>query len=251
MDTKPREDSLLRQLLSPGPACASAQMLGALRNGTLEKEEALVLERHLAECSRCQTELKLLSDFENAAPRKGEEASLSWITSQLERRFSDDLAAAGEKAHGGAVRRWAGEFLLRPLQMGGLAAAAAMVLAGVVIAFRETRPPELGSPAPAPVVFRSGELSVFFPAGDLREPPGELRWQPSASASLYSIRVMEVDRTELWSAETRQTAIALPAQVRARIVPRKPILWEVVARDSAGRALASSGTHQFQVRNQP
>jgi hypothetical protein len=59
---------------------------------------------------------------------------------------------------------------------------------------------------------------------------------------------MEVDHAELWSAETRDATIALPAALRGRIVPGKPLLWEVVAKDAAGRAVAWSGKQRFRVR---
>ena len=59
---------------------------------------------------------------------------------------------------------------------------------------------------------------------------------------------MEVDYAELWSTETHDASIALPPAVRARIVPGKPLLWEVVAKDAAGRAVAWSGKQRFRVR---
>jgi len=58
---------------------------------------------------------------------------------------------------------------------------------------------------------------------------------------------MEVDRAGMWSAETRDATIALPEALRARIVPGKPLLWEVVAKDAAGRAVAWSGEQPFKV----
>jgi hypothetical protein len=59
---------------------------------------------------------------------------------------------------------------------------------------------------------------------------------------------MEVDRVPFWSAETREPGIELPSAVRAKIVPGKALLWEVVAKDAAGRTVAGSGQQAFRVR---
>jgi len=78
--------------------------------------------------------------------------------------------------------------------------------------------------------------------------PNELRWEPQTDAASYSVQVMEVDHVELWSAETRDASIVLPPALRARIVPGKPLLWEVVGKDAAGRVVAWSGKQRFRIR---
>jgi hypothetical protein len=59
---------------------------------------------------------------------------------------------------------------------------------------------------------------------------------------------MEVDRTEVWSTESRQASVALPPSVRARIVPGKPLLWQVVAKDGSGKTVATSEIQRFRLR---
>jgi hypothetical protein len=133
--------------------------------------------------------------------------------------------------------------------MGGFALAAATLAAAVSIGLREGRAPELGQPSPAgSAVLRSAGITTLSPAGDLDAAPDELRWQPQTGAAWYSIQVMEVDHAELWRAETRDASIALPPALRARIVPGKPLLWEVVAKDAAGRAVAWSEKQRFRIR---
>ena len=95
---------------------------------------------------------------------------------------------------------------------------------------------------------RSAGITTLSPAGDLDAQPTELRWAPRTDAASYSVQVMEVDFAELWNAETRDASIALPPALRARIVPGKPLLWEVVAKDAAGRAVAWSGKQRFRIR---
>jgi hypothetical protein len=136
-----------------------------------------------------------------------------------------------------------------PLNVGGLAVAAAALIAALAIGLREGRAPELTPPSPAAsAVLRSAGITTLSPAGELDAPPKALRWEPLPFAASYSVQVMEVDRIELWSAQTRETFIALPPALRAKMVPGKPLLWEVVAKDAAGRTVAWSGKQRFRIR---
>ncbi|HET7788189.1 MAG TPA: hypothetical protein VIR81_09680 [Myxococcales bacterium] len=246
-DTRSKERWLLKEALSPSQACATLVELDGLGDGSLTESAARRVHSHVAGCPRCQTELALLHEFERASPRAGEESAARWITRQLEEKFGAALPDAHAGRREPERSRWSFLSALRPMQAGGFAMAAALLVAAVGIALRDARPPEIASPASRQQVFRSGEVSVVAPAENPAQPPSELRWAPWADADSYSVRVMEVDRKELWSAETRQTSVALPAAVRAQIVPRKPLLWEVIARDADGRTLASSGIHTFVV----
>jgi len=250
-DSRLNARGLLKEALSPQGACATLIELDGLGDGSLTESAMRRVREHVAHCARCQTELALLHEFERASPRAEEEAAARWITSQLEEKFAATLPKPQlerREKERPRSRFWSA---LRPVQAGGFAVAAALLVAAVGIALRDARPPQIASSVPERQVFRSGEISVMAPSENPVRAPSELRWAPWANADSYSVRVMEVDRRELWSAETRQTSVALPAAVRAQIVPRKPLLWEVVARDADGRTLASSGIHTFVVVNQP
>jgi anti-sigma factor RsiW len=250
-DARSRERWLLKEALSPSRSCATLIELDGLDDGSLTESASRRVRSHVAACPRCQTELALLHEFERASPRAGEEAAARWITGQLEQKFAGTLPKPQGERRNDERSRWSFLATLRPMQAAGFAMAAALLVAAVGIALRDSRPPQISTALSERQVFRSGEVSVVAPAENPAAPPSELRWAPWAAADSYSVRVMEVDRKELWSAETRQTAVALPAAVRAQIVPRKPLLWEVIARDADGRTLASSGIHTFMVMNQP
>lgn len=250
-EIRPNARALFKEALSPSQSCATLVELDGLDDGSLTESASRRVRSHVATCARCQTELALLHEFERASPRRGEEAAARWITGQLEQKFAATLPnPRSEQREVERPRRsfWSG---WRPIQAGGFAIAAALLVAAVGIALRDSRPPEISTAVSERQVFRSGEISVVAPSQNPTQAPSELRWAPWAAADSYSVRVMEVDRKELWSAETRQTSVALPAAVRAQIVPRKPLLWEVIARDADGRTLASSGIHTFMVMNQP
>ena len=243
-----RERALLKKALSPSSACATPRELGGLADGSLAQPAAARLRDHISRCPRCQTELTLLKNFESAIPGPEEERAARWISARLERRFSE--ASAGPSPW--RVRQEAAlprRSLFTALNVGGFAIAAATLTAAVAIGVREGRAPELAQPSPvAPTVLRSAGITTLSPAGDLDAAPDELRWEPQTDAASYSVQVMEVDHAELWSAETRDASIALPPALRARIVPGKPLLWEVVAKDAAGRAVAWSGKQRFRIR---
>jgi hypothetical protein len=109
-------------------------------------------------------------------------------------------------------------------------------------------PPDIDA---TPLVFRSDALAVVGPSGDLEQAPTELRWQPSPGAASYSVQLMEVDRVELWKAESIEPSVSLPPAVRARIVPGKPLLWRVMAKDVSGRTVAASEIQRFRVAIRP
>jgi hypothetical protein len=245
---RPREHSLLRKALSPSGACATPLELGRLADGSLAHFAAARLRDHVWKCARCQTELALLKEFEDAAPGPDEERAVKWISARLERRFSESGAGSSRtRIHDGAARPRRSWFAA--VNVGGFGLAAAALTAAVTIGLREGRAPELTPPSPAAsTVLRSAGITTLSPAGELDAPPTELRWEPRSDAASYSVQVMEVDRAGLWSAETRETLIALPQALRAKIVPGKPLLWEVVAKDAAGRTVAWSGKQRFRIR---
>src|SRR5450755_3436537 len=55
----------------------------------LEKfaEDSSLKDPHLAECSRCQTELALLKSFQSSEPLPDEGAAVAWISARLERNL--------------------------------------------------------------------------------------------------------------------------------------------------------------------
>src|SRR3954462_7255586 len=245
-EARSKEHWLLKDALSPAVTCVTLVELDGLGDGSLPEAAAKRVRGHLADCARCRPELALLHEFERASPRAAEAATVQWITTQLERRFAGAIAPPARKSEATVtpIRRWLPR---RPMQV-GFAIAASLLVAAVGIGINKSRPPGFEPPTGA-LVFRSGSLAVVSPAASLEAPPRDLRWQPWASASSYAVRVMEVDHEVLWSAETGQTAIALPDSVRAQVVPHKPLLWEVIARDSDGKALASSGIQKFQLKS--
>ena len=94
---------------------------------------------------------------------------------------------------------------------------------------------------------RSQSVDLVAPLNDIRELPGQFSWHPVTGAAGYRLRLMEVDRRELWSSVVAGTAVAVPVEVQGRIRAGTVVLWEVSARDASGAEVANSGFRQLRV----
>ncbi|MFL5261965.1 MAG: hypothetical protein ACJ79L_06120 [Anaeromyxobacteraceae bacterium] len=252
-DAIPIDAKALRAALARSAGCATLEELERLGNADHTGGGDVRLAEHVAGCLRCRTELALLKQFDAAAPRPEEEAAASWIASRLEgdlARWTGAAPAASKRIVTERTGRWwQRPIALRPVIAGGLATAFLLLLLVLYPGGREVRPPTLSPDVGAgPVVFRSNAVTMLRPVGDLDEPATELSWEAVPGAASYSVHVMEVDRTEVWRTEARQPGLSLPPTVRARIVPGKPLLWQVVAKDVSGKTVAMSQVQRFRVR---
>jgi len=66
-------------------------------------------------------------------------------------------------------------------------------------------------------------------------------------ATIYEVRVMEVDRTEIWHGETSDTRIALPAAVRGQMTAGRAFLWIAIARNSVGNKISETSLQTFHI----
>src|SRR6185436_2770640 len=230
-----QERSLLTKALSPSNGCATPFELSTLAEGSLTDPAVARLHDHVSACPRCQTELTLLSYFESGVPAPDEERTVRWISARLEE----------ETIGGPSLPRRA----VSKANLAGFGVAVAVLGVATTIGLRERRTPVLAEPSlSASTVLRSATITVLSPAEELDAAPESLRWERQAGADSYSVQLMEVDHAPLWSAETREATLALPQGLRAGMVPGKPLLWEVVAKDPGGRPVAWSGTQRFSIK---
>ncbi len=244
-----------RAALASTDTCLSVEDMSRFADGSLPSEETARAATHLASCFRCGTELLLLKDFESAATHLDEVATVDWVTAQIQRRSrgitrtTPDSVAGSRRAASSVGKRWRQRIgSPRRISTASLVFAAALVVIVAVLYLRSGREPMLPSDgARGPMVLRSTEVVLLAPAGDLKQDPAELRWRAAPRAVVYAIKLMEVDQTELWKAESTQTSIALPAAVRAKMIPGKTFLWQVTALDAAGKAVTASPIERFRI----
>ena len=240
------ERDLLRSTLAAGPECLSPEQLEALVSAETP------IHPHIAQCPRCQAELTLLKSFMTSEPLPDEGASVAWISAHLERqrdsiknpaRRSSPTSAALKIQNGRLANlfRWPTLRWVVPVTV----AAAAVVVVSVAL-LRPSKAPELQADlGRQPAIYRSQEVQVVAPIGDVAEIPQELRWQTFTGADTYKVVIMEVDHSELWSTQTRANSIAIPATVRAKMLPGKPILWQITALTPQGQVAATSQVQKF------
>jgi hypothetical protein len=206
------EDEILRRALAPGPDCLSLDELGRYADGALRGEQRSTAARHIERCPTCQAEFALMQSMTASSGRSGSK---------------------------------------RPPHIFSVAAAAAAVL--IVVAagsyyFRLPRAPQLPSTVTTDrEVTRSLAIAVRSPVGDQPAPPERLEWNAVDAAVRYRVRLLEVDRRELWSTTTASAVVDVPSTVRASLAPGRTLLWEVTAYDAGGRIISESGVQSFRV----
>jgi hypothetical protein len=238
------ESGLLRAALGRGTDCPPIEELARLLGS--ESERPAALAKHVDACPHCQTELHLLQTFESSDVSQGEAEAVRQVTERLRARSPEILGRPAAVAAG--RERWWKQWLRSPrLSPAMLAFASVLVVLAVGLQWKHNAPPALGPITSGREAMRSQALTITAPAGDLQQVPGEIQWQSAPEAVRYEVRLLEVDRTELWKAETTGTGIALPPAMQARIVPAKTILVQVSAFDRSGRRVAESEMVRFRL----
>jgi hypothetical protein len=237
------EDEILRQALAPGARCLSVEQLGQYADGALDADDEAAAAVHIKDCLSCQAELALLHAVTSTGLRPEEAEIVRDGAARLDERTTGFPAADHVASSSG--RRWFG---FRSLS---LAAVAAVLLAGVATGtffFLTRNAPRLpGSVTTGDEVTRSLALAVRGPVGDHRDLPRRFEWVGVDRAVRYRVRLLEVDRQEVWSTSTPAPAVDLPPDVQAKLTPGRTLLWDVTAYDAAGTVIAESGTQSFRV----
>jgi hypothetical protein len=237
---------ILKSAMATTPECLTPAQLESLLDGKHGNP-------HLANCSRCQAELAMLKSFESGTPLPDEGAAVAWISSHLDRRLDSIKSSTRSRAYRSAIRALEpqGSWLARMFGFTGMrwvlpaAAVAAIAIASAVL-LRSPKAPELQANAGGhPAIYRSQEIQVVSPSGDVQQVPRELRWQTFAGASSYKVVLMEIDHSPLLTLETKETSVEIPVAVRAKMLPGKPVLWQVTALDAQARVQATSQVQKF------
>ncbi len=236
---------ILKAALGPGADCLSVEQLGRHMDHALGADEEAAAARHVGGCLHCQAELALLSSFASLTLRADEAEIVRDGVASLERRMSEIVGSVPIEEP--LWRRW--------MPLGGFRGAAAvasvlLVVGAAVGGFYLLTPKAPHLPTTVSTgneVARSLSVNVRGPVGDQGQAPHRLEWLAVAGAAQYRVRLMEVDRREVWSTSTATTAVDLPADGRAVIVPLKTLLWDVTAYDASGKPIAESGPQSFRL----
>jgi hypothetical protein len=239
----PSEKQILQAALGPGDDCVPVEQLErfVIEGST----PPAPLAEHAKSCRYCQTQIQLLREFGAGTLRETETEAVRLIAARLRARSNEVFRAT--RAQVDEREPWWRAFLRAPwLSPAALAFAGILVVVAISLQMRNA-PPGLRPPRPDQEVLRSNTISVIAPSGDIQQAPGEIRWQAAPNAVRYEVRLLEVDGAELWKGETPENRIELPAAVRARVVPAKTLLCQVLAFDASGHRVAQSETVRFRL----
>jgi hypothetical protein len=232
---------ILTRALQPGPECLSIDELGQYADDALPAEQRAAATAHIESCLNCQAELALMRGMVDAPVAADERAAVAGAVAQLQARPSPLPRVHHEQPSG----RWWRRFGAWRAALSVTAALLAAVSGYYLLSSQAPRlPTDVGSDS---AVTRSLTIPVRGPIGDQQTPPDRLEWRAIDGAVRYHARVMEVDRTEVWSTDSTETSVALPADVRARIAPMKTMLWQVTAFGAGQTPIAESGIQRFRL----
>jgi hypothetical protein len=223
------EGSALKRAMTATPECLAIDRLA----GTLTDRD----RQHVEGCARCQTELTLLREFEEGRPTEDEGTAVRWIVAVLARRDRGMTRESHARPFGWFTPA------LRPWTM----ALAGVVLVTAVGYLRWDREPSVRQTVPMQDTYRTGNVQIVGPIGDVAAVPDALEWAPADGAVSYDVEVFEVDRTPLWRSTSSVPRVELPRSIVRLLVPGKTVLWEVRARNAVMAVIAESGTQRFRV----
>jgi hypothetical protein len=235
------ERDLFREALKPAKDCPRVEDLEAL----LDRRAPEELARHVEHCAHCEAELEMLRSFHSNDVPTRDVAAVRAITERLAANSSEIFGRTAAEPWWKRLfpAQWFTGAWLRPM---ALAAAGLLIAGGIAIQVRQDgMPPLRPLTDPGKEVFRSSTIAVLAPLGDVAEAPLEIQWEAAPAAARYQVRLLEVDRTELWHSDVSATNATIPPEVRAQIIPLKTLLCEVTAFDSAGRKIAQSELVRF------
>jgi Putative zinc-finger len=236
------EPEILTQALQPGADCPPMDALGRYADGALPPAERAAAAAHINACASCQSELALLQTFADGAIRDEERSAVVQIVAELRRREPEIFTAPALPE----IRQSRFALLGSFRHALSLATVLLAVVGGYLI-FNST-PPRLPSDAVSyRGVTRSLTVDLRAPIGDQVAAPQRLEWRPVSGAVRYRVRLMEVDRRELWTIETAATAVDLPEPIRALVVPAKTLLWQVTAYDASTAPIGESSVERFRL----
>jgi hypothetical protein len=236
------EREILRTALAPGPECLSIARLASYADALLDGREDAEAATHIRGCLNCQAELALLRAVTSTDVRAGEADVVRDGVARLE--FRARGIAGADRGDTSVRPRWLRAGTLLPVA----AMAAVLLAAGGRYYLASRTPPALPSQvSTSDEVTRSAAIAVRAPLGDVADPPRRLDWAIVTGAARYRVRLMEVDRREIWSDITPAAGADLPPTVRSSIGPGRTLLWDVTAYDASGAAIAESGPQSFRI----
>lgn len=206
--------------------------------GKLGPADRQRLEDHADSCPHCSSERDLAQAFSRDELQVSE-TEIREVMRRLDESGSSTVVDIATKrtAHRPS---W-----FRPL----LAAASVTLGIGLIWYLGGAAPPDLPDPVQEQT-FRSTNVELIAPTGELELAPTQFNWHEIDSAERYILVVSEVDRAVIWEADISSPPLRVSAQVRAQLLPAVKYTWNVEAVDSTGAVVGRSINETFRIAPQ-
>ena len=247
--------------LMPAVSGRSSQCLSLLELEAIE-DPANPEAGHLENCAYCRGKLARVRKYEaRALPDTGigagqtpqclpllvledlAENPLNFPKASMARQHLELCVWCSSKVS--MLRTFESRPLPRILHHGRIALIAASLVAAVGLGLWTQRRPQAASGGPE--IYRSARLLAISPAGLVSDAPRDFMWKPVENAVAYRLHLMDVDRSEIWSLETKSSTLPIPDEVRQKMTAGTAFLWKVEARNSAGEKIAETNLQKFYV----
>ncbi len=196
----------------------------------LEGDAKERFEEHYFNCTGCFAQLQERDELVSAIKAKG-----AWLFARERQPEVKGWAAAL-----GKMTDW-----LTPRQWATAAISAAVILFTVFGALPLLRHQTPQFTLSDSEVVRGRSLSLITPLIDVKAVPPYFEWAKLANAAEYKISIY--NGALLWSASTADTRIAVPEEVKLKIVAGRAYAWQVKAFSANGTLVAVSSRVRFQV----
>ncbi len=198
--------------------------------------ERRVVEEHLDRCAGCRRELAAVARLVDSPAGIAEKGA-----------YGAGVAPAAESAGEGAAGRAFGH--RRRSWAAPVAALAAAAVAAILLIGPGSDPtptaPVLRAPDRADVSGRPGGIEVASPAERIEAngAPVAFVWRPSGASDIYRFSLLAEGGEPIWSAETADTTVSLPAGVTLK--PGRTYFWRVDA--IADGVVLTTGARRLEV----
>jgi hypothetical protein len=216
-------EALYRSATAHGDAagCPAAETLAAAAASALGVAEREALAAHVARCSTCAEDLRLL-------------AKLRPVVEGAAGRLPEPRPAAG--------------WWPLPFPAGRRTAFAALALvavAAVSLVVWQAARSRTAPPAPVDRSRQEATVATSPPhRAVLADPPAALSWAAVAGATGYRVTLYDFESTPIWeSPPLAEPSVALPDEVRGRLGRGRPVLWRIAVTSGVDRA--EIGPFQF------
>jgi hypothetical protein len=208
--------------------CFSDEQIDAYLLKRMDEEEARSFEEHYFNCPRCFDEVARRDELIRVIKTRGREI------------FAGASPAA---ARSRATRVWS---FFTPRQWAFVSLTVAALLVVIFVGLPRSRPAPPHFVLDGEDILRGESLTLISPVIDIKGAPASFEWKALDGAAVYKVSLYE-DSGLLWSDETRDSRLAVPESVKARLVPGHRYSWQVKAFSPQGLLISVSSRVQFEI----